>query len=166
MKIAALADHMHLFHNVAKMKFEEFSCFTKNEKLEDYLRRQQGYVTTQSLPKAYVVLNEAGELIGTFTLKLKDLNSRLDLSPWLDGLVVASTHRRQGTGAFIVSQAERLALESGYSKLYLYTTNKEEWYSKLGWEAIEHTFLDKFPITVMSKHLAPKSRSLAKSLLC
>jgi len=153
MKIEPLSDNMHLFEDVAKMKFQEFSYLTGEDTLENYLSRQSKYVTKQHLPKAYVVLNEKKELIGTFTLKLRDFGLRLDLTPWLGSLVVASTHRRQGVGAFIVYQAERLATELGYSVLYLYTPDKEAWYSKQGWHVIERTFLNKFPVTVMSKEL-------------
>lgn len=153
MKIELLSDNMHLFEDVAIMKFQEFSYITGEDTLENYLSQQRKYVTEEHLPKAYVVLNEERELIGTFTLKIKDFSLRLDLTPWLGSLVVASTYRRQGVGAFIVYQAERLATELGYSMIYLYTPDKEAWYSKLGWHVIERTFLNKFPVTVMSKEL-------------
>lgn len=154
MQVEPLSDNMHLFQKVAEMKFQEFSYLNEEEKLENYLNRQMEYVTDKLLPKAYVVLNEDRQLLGTFTLKQKDFRSRLDLSPWLGSLVVTAKHRRQGVGAFMVCQAEHLAKALGYPQLYLYTPDQEAWYAKLGWQVVERSFLAKFPVTVMFKQLS------------
>ena len=66
MHIEPLSENMHLFRNVAEMKFQEFAYLTGNETLEDYLNRQKKYVNDQLIPKSYVVLNESKKLIGTF----------------------------------------------------------------------------------------------------
>ncbi len=151
-EIEPLSNNMHLFESVAEMKYQEFSYLTEQEKLADYLNRQKQYVTDQVLPKAYIALHQ-GQLIGTFTLKLEDLSTRTDLSPWIGGMVVSPKYRRQGIGAFIVSQAEHFFMQLGYSQIYLFTPDKEGWYSKMGWRVLERTFLHQFPITVMSKQL-------------
>ena len=153
MKIEPLSKNMHFFDDVAKLKFQEFSYLTGNETIENYLERQKIYVTDQLIPKTYVVINESRDLIGTFALKLKDLSSRLDLSPWLGSLVVVPSYRRKGVGSYIVDQAECLAKELSYSQLYLYTPDQEAWYAKQGWQLIERSFSGKIPISVMSKAL-------------
>jgi len=153
MKIEPLADNMHFFCDVAKLKFHEFSYLTGDETIESYLERQKTYVRDQLIPKAYVVINQLGSLTGTFTLKLEDLSSRLDLSPWFGSLVVAPKYRKQGIGAYIVNSAVRLAKDLGYSQLYLYTPNHEAWYAKQGWQLIERTLSGKFLVSVMSKAL-------------
>lgn len=153
MEIEPLSKNMHFFHDVAKLKFQEFSYLTGNETFENYLERQKKYITEESIPKSYVVLNESRELIGTFALKLTDLSTRLDLSPWLGGLVVAPSFRRQGVGSYIVNQAECLAKELGYSELYLYTPDKEAWYAKQGWQLMDRSLSGEFPISVMYKTL-------------
>lgn len=154
MKIESLSENMHFFREVAELKFQEFSYLTGKETIEDYLNRQNKYITDQSIPKSYVVLNESGNLMGTFALKLEDLHSRPDLSPWLGSVVVVPAYRRRGVGSYIVRQAERLAKELAYSKLYLYTPDQETWYAKQGWQLIERTSSGKFPVSLMSKAIS------------
>lgn len=84
MKAEPLSEHMHFFRTVAELKFQEFSYLTGEETIDDYLKRQQKYVTDEPIPKSFVVLDDAGNLLGTFALKLEDLSTRPDLSPWLD----------------------------------------------------------------------------------
>lgn len=153
MKAELLTAHMHFFHAVAELKFQEFSYLTGEETIDDYLLRQQKYVTDESIPKSFVVLDDAGSLLGTFALKLEDLSTRSDLSPWLGSVVVVPQQRRKGVGAFIVREAERMAKELGYSELYLYTPDQEAWYAKQGWKLIEHSLSGEYPISVMSKSL-------------
>lgn len=153
MKSEPLSAQMHFFRDVAELKFQEFSYLTGEETLKDYLQRQQKYVTVEPIPKSFVVIDDAGNLMGTFALKLEDLSTRPDLSPWLGSVVVAPQHRSKGVGTFIVREAERMAKELGYSQLYLYTPDQEVWYAKQGWKLIEHSFSGKYPISLMSKLL-------------
>jgi N-acetylglutamate synthase-like GNAT family acetyltransferase len=151
MIIKPLSECMQFFRAVAELKFQEFSYLTGSETIEDYLHRQQKYVTNEVIPRAYVALNEAGDLLGTFALKVEDLSSRPDLSPWLGSVVVAPAYRRQGVGAAIVSYAEQLARGLGYSVLYLYTPDQESWYTKQDWQTLEQTVSGEYPVTVMAK---------------
>jgi N-acetylglutamate synthase-like GNAT family acetyltransferase len=151
MRTEPLSTNMHFFRNVAELKFQEFSYLTGEETIEDYLSRQKKYVTDEPMPKSFVILDESGNLLGTFALKLEDLSTRPDLSPWLGSVAVAVAHRLKGVGAFIVREAERMAKELGYSELYLYTPDQEAWYAKQGWNVIEHSFSGKYPISLMAK---------------
>lgn len=153
MRISPLSDHMHFFNEVVDMKFQAFSYLTGEETIEDYRNRQKDYVRDILLPRAYIVLNDSQELIGTFALKKKDFKHRLDLTPWLGSVVVSIKHRRQGVGRFIVSEGERLAREMGYKALYLYTPDQEAWYSKQGWDLLERSKPTKFTFSVMSKKI-------------
>lgn len=49
--------------------------------------------------------------------------------------------------------AELYSAQNDRFRLYLFTPNKEAWYSKLGWNMIEHTIFNKVSVTVMLKEL-------------
>lgn len=153
MIVKPLSANMHFFRDVAELKYQEFSYLTGEETIEDYLHRQKKYVTDKLIPKSFAVLNESENLLGTFALEVEDLSTRPDLSPWLGSVVVAAPHRGKGVGAFIVREAERMAKNLGYSKLYLYTPDQEAWYAKQGWMVLEHSFSGEYPISVMFKQL-------------
>ncbi|MGC3981188.1 MAG: GNAT family N-acetyltransferase [Steroidobacteraceae bacterium] len=100
--------------------------------LHSYAQR----INTDSLPLALVVtLN--GELLGSGSLKLHDIESRRDLGPWLGGMYVVEQWRGRGIGTLLLehllSEAARLKLES----LYLWTASAQGWYARHGWHQYE-----------------------------
>ena len=160
MKIELLSDNLHLIPQIVKLKFKEFSYIDKSKTIEDYFKSIKAHLNDKQLPIAYVVVNDSKEFIGTFCLKQHDLETYQHLSPWLGSVVVHPDKRNQGIGTFMVRQAEVIAAEKGYTCLYLFTPNKEAWYSKLGWEPVEHMIFKKIPIVVMRKLLIQKGKFL------
>lgn len=59
--------------------------------------------------------------------------SRLDLFPWLGGMVVKKDHRKEGIGAFMVKVAVQIARELGI-KSYFFQRNCFNFYDSFGWE--------------------------------
>jgi N-acetylglutamate synthase-like GNAT family acetyltransferase len=57
--------------------------------------------------------------LGTVSLKIHDMDTRLDLTPWLSGLYIAESRREQGIGTTLVNVIERKAKELSARKLYL-----------------------------------------------
>jgi len=55
------------------------------------------------------------ELIGTVCLKVHDMDTRPDLSPWLAGLYVVAPWRRLGIGAKLVAVIEKKPTNSGWN---------------------------------------------------
>src|SRR5215469_2569455 len=61
------------------------------------------------------------------------------LTPWLKGLYVAPSARRQGVGGVLVRRCEAWAASLGHQALYLYTerdSGAQALYESLGWRAI------------------------------
>jgi predicted N-acetyltransferase YhbS len=74
----------------------------------------------------------------------------MDMSPWLAGVFVAPSHRRQGIGRALVWRGLEEARNLGLRRLYLYTPNSEGFYSNLGWLAIERTTYRDVNVVIMS----------------
>ena len=60
-------------------------------------------------------------------------NPRPDLSPWLAALYVVPEFRKRGIGATLVAAIEDHARFIGTRRLYLYTSEAEPFYERIGW---------------------------------
>ena len=76
---------------------------------------------------------EEGNIIETYALLRKDLNSRQDLYPWLACLFVSNEYRGNEIGSKLLQHGLNEAAKKGYEKLYL-STDLEGYYEKYGWE--------------------------------
>lgn len=152
MDIAHLADHRDVIPTLAQWFYKEWAYLHPDRTLEDVERLIGERTNTTKIPVALVAF-EGGELLGTVCLKVHDMDTRLDLTPWLAGLYVAAPRRRQGIGTKLVSAIEKKAHELGVQKLYLYTPESESFYSKLGWQVKERTEYHGYPVTIMEKNI-------------
>ena len=81
-------------------------------------------------------------------LRVHELEGREDLTPWLGGVIVGSHFRRQGIGAALCATVEDEARSRGIQTLYLFTLDKQAWYSRLGWTVLApHAFGTSGPST-------------------
>ena len=104
------------------------------------------------LPIAWVA-HANGQLLGTAALRVHDLEGREDLTPWLGGVFVGSHFRRRGIGAALCAAVEDEARSRGIQTLYLFTLDKQAWYSRLGWTAIGPCVWQERPGDIMCKQL-------------
>ena len=104
------------------------------------------------LPIAWVA-HANGQLLGTAALRLHDLEGREDLTPWLGGVFVGSHFRRQGIGAALCAAVEDEARSRAIQTLYLFTLDKQAWYSRLGWTVLGQCVWQQRPGDIMCKQL-------------
>ncbi|MBI1425431.1 MAG: GNAT family N-acetyltransferase [Gammaproteobacteria bacterium] len=152
MNIEYLADHKNVIPLLAQWFYDEWAYLHPGRTLADIERLIGERANTNKIPVALVAF-EGQELLGTVCLKVHDMDTRLDLTPWLAGLYVAAPRRRQGIGARLVSAVEKKAQELGVDKLYLYTPESEGFYSRLGWQLKERTEYHGNPVTIMRKEI-------------
>jgi GNAT superfamily N-acetyltransferase len=95
-----------------------------------------------------------GVSVGSCLFVRKELDAAHDLTPWLAGLVVAPDHRGRGIGRDLVRAVEAHALSIGVAELHLYTWQAKDFYSELGWQAVETFRQYGQPMMLMSRQLA------------
>jgi GNAT superfamily N-acetyltransferase len=100
-------------------------------------------------------LLDGAALVGTVSLKIHDMDSRMHLTPWLAALYVAEERRRQGIGTALVRAIERRAAALGIGRLFLYTPASERFYANLGWAVRERTGYHGHAVSVMEKEISP-----------
>ena len=152
MNIAYLADHKEVIPLLAQWFYKEWAYLNPGRTLADVEQLIRERTNTDKIPIALVAFDHQ-ELLGTVCLKVHDMDTRLDLSPWLAGLYVAAPRRQQGIGATLVAAIENKAIELGIDKLYLHTPESETFYSKLGWQVKERPQYHGYPVSLMQKRL-------------
>jgi len=82
-----------------------------------------------------------------------DPNPRPDLSPWLAALYVAPEYRNRGIGETLIKAIEDHARAVGTETLYLYTSEAEAFYAKLGWSVRDRFTLNGEACALMAREL-------------
>jgi GNAT superfamily N-acetyltransferase len=101
------------------------------------------------IPTTFVALS-GRTLLGSASLIAHDMDTRMDLSPWLASVYVAAEHRRQGIGTLLVRRVLEEAGALGHEVVYLFTPDKEMFYARRGWTLVEHTTYRGYTQAVMS----------------
>jgi len=153
-----LADHQDAVSIIATWIYDEWSYLYPEMTLQDVASFLRERMNKEKLPLTFVAL-EAGEPVGTVSLKMHDMETRSDLSHWLTSLYVVKPWRRRRIGSRLVEAAEKKAAELGVCKLVLFTTDATlpgQFYSKLGWIVKEKAIYHAYPVIIMEKGLCHK----------
>jgi len=134
-RISYLIEHPEYIPQLAQWLFQEWGSILRNETLEARIGKLMAHLNRDKLPIAWVA-HANGQLLGTAALRVHDLEGREDLTPWLGGVFVASRFRRRGIGAALCRTVEDKALSRKAQTLYLFTLDKQAWYSRLGWTTL------------------------------
>ncbi len=156
MDIHYLADHQDVVPILATWIYDEWSYMYPGMTLQDVINFMGKRVNKDKLPLTLVAF-EAGEPVGTVSLKVFDMETRKDLPYWLTSLYVVKPWRRRRIGSSLVDAAEKKAGELGIGELFLFTTDvvlPGSFYLKLGWITKEKTKYHSYSVIIMEKDLS------------
>ena len=151
-QISYLIDYPEYVPQLAQWLFEQWDAILGEKTLEPRIKKLTAHMNRDQLPIAWVA-HANGQLLGTAALRVHDLEERKDLTPWLGGVFVGSHFRRQGIGAALCATVEDEARSREISTLYLFTLDKQAWYSRLGWTVLGPCVWHERPGQIMCKHL-------------
>ena len=152
-QIGYLADHPEFIPTLAQWHHREWAYLRPGDSVEARTARLRGSCGHREIPTVIVSFT-GGTLLGSAMLVAHDMDTRMELSPWLAGVFVAPDHRRHGIGAALVHRAVDDATALGVRRLYLYTPGTELFYSRLGWSLVERTRYRGTDVVVMSYECA------------
>ncbi|MFD1986051.1 GNAT family N-acetyltransferase [Mesorhizobium newzealandense] len=89
--------------------------------------------------------------VATCLLVRHELEPAHDLTPWLAGLVVDSSHRGRGIATALVRATEAHAAALGVETRYLYTWDARDFYAALGWNTVEIFGQDNETMALMAR---------------
>jgi N-acetylglutamate synthase-like GNAT family acetyltransferase len=149
MTIEYLADHPETLDTLVQWTHGEWGNVHGGETLEQRRTRFAGSLNRDRIPLTVVAL-EGGELLGSASLIAHDMETRMELTPWLASVFVAEQYRRRGVGAELVRRIMAEARKLKVPLLYLYTVHSERLYASLGWTVMERTDYLEHPVVIMT----------------
>ena len=148
-RIEYLKDDNNVIPLLAQWHYDEFGRLSPGDSVEERLAKLKAQAGSRQIPLTLVAFS--GEtLLGSACLVAHDMDTRMDLSPWLATLFVAPEHQNQGVGSALVERAVEEAQKLGVKTLYLFTWDREKLYARLGWSVIERSVYHGRQVTVMS----------------
>jgi GNAT superfamily N-acetyltransferase len=151
-RISYLVDYPEYVPQLAQWLFEQWDFILHEKNLDARIKKLKAHLNRDRLPIAWVA-EANGQLLGTAALRVHDLEDREDLTPWLGGVFVGAQFRRQGVGAALCAAVEDEARARGVETLYLFTLDKQAWYSRQGWALLAPCVWHERPGDIMSKKL-------------
>jgi GNAT superfamily N-acetyltransferase len=149
MHIEYLVDRTEFIPTLARWHYGEWGNLRPGDSVEARILRLQGWCGRGRVPLTVIAVLD-NELLGSASLVEHDMDSRLDLTPWLAGVFVAPQHRRKGIGAALVRRIMDEATLLCVSRLYLYTVDSTAFYAGLGWSPVEETRYREKEVSIMS----------------
>lgn len=149
MRIEYLTDHPEALPILAKWQHAEWGHLRPGDTLEKRTVRLRGFSNGNQIPMTVVALDE-NEVLGSASLIEHDMETRMDLTPWLAGVFVGEQYRRRGIGAELVRRIMAEAKRLKVPLLYLYTVHSEKFYAALGWKLMERTSYRHQDIVIMT----------------
>jgi predicted N-acetyltransferase YhbS len=151
-QIGYLIDYPEFVPQLAQWLFEQWDSILGEKTSESRIKKLRAHMNRDKLPIA-LVAHANGQLLGTAALRVHDLEGREDLTPWLGGVLVGPEFRGQGIGAALCAAVEKEAQSRGIGTLYLFTLDKQTWYSRLGWSLFAPCVWHEWPGDIMCKSL-------------
>jgi GNAT superfamily N-acetyltransferase len=136
MKITTLKEHPEYIPTLAKWHYDQWAYLNPGGTLEGRIRFLAAQMDSDNIPKTFVAI--AGDtLLGSASLVPHDMETRMELTPWLASVYVATEQRKQGIGSALVRHVVQEAGRRGYQTLYLFTPDQQALYAGLGWTTLE-----------------------------
>jgi N-acetylglutamate synthase-like GNAT family acetyltransferase len=151
-RISYLIEHPEYIPQLAQWLFEQWGSTLGEKTAENRIKKLQEHMNRDKLPIAWVA-HASRQLLGSAALRVDELEGREDLTPWLGGVFVGSHFRRRGIGAALCATVEDEARSRGIQTLYLFTLDKQAWFSRLGWTVLAPCVWHQRPVDIMRKQL-------------
>jgi GNAT superfamily N-acetyltransferase len=151
-RISYLIEHPECIPQLAQWLFEQWGSILGEKTHDARIKKLNAHMNRDQLPIAWIA-HANGQLLGTAALRVHDLEGREDLTPWLGGVFVGSQFRRRGIGAALCATVEEAARTRGIQSLYLFTLDKQAWYSRQSWTILAPCIWHEQHGHIMSKRL-------------
>ena len=150
-QIINLKEVPHHLETLAGWHHAQWSYLNPDRTLAERIDRMREHLTPDFIPTTFIA--EKNKLLGSAGIIKYDMDTRKELSPWLEGVYVSPEFRRRGIGSELVLHVMEQAVDNNVKTLYLYTTDRETFYARLGWSTLEKTDYHGYPVTIMSVNL-------------
>ena len=148
MNILDLKEESEHIPTLANWHHNEWAYLNPDDSLQKRIEEMQSYLGRGLIPSTFIA-KERNRLTGSAAIVKYDMDTRLELSPWLASVFVAPEYRQKGIGTKLVLHVMEKAKDEGISTLYLFTPNKDKFYRELGWSAFSKEAYRSQEVTIM-----------------
>ncbi len=149
MEIANLKDHPEFIPTLAAWHHSQWAYLNPNGSVEKRIASLKAELESDGIPKTFVAVSEE-TLLGSASLIPHDMETRMELSPWLASVFVAPEFRKRGIASALVRHVVKEAGRRGHTTLYLFTTSElVAFYASLGWSHMETAEYRGHPAEIM-----------------
>ena len=152
MQISYLADRPELASGLIPGLLEHWRPIVPEQTWASRQQVFQSHMNRDALPIAWVA-HDGDHVLGTAALRVRDLDGRDELTPWLGGVFVLRPFRRRGIAAALCAVVEAKARALGFARLHLFRPDQERLYARLGWRPLERLSWRGFESVLMIKDL-------------
>jgi GNAT superfamily N-acetyltransferase len=138
---------------LAEWHHNQWGYLNPGSEVKDYIASLRKQLGQRQVPTAFIAMSD-DVLVGSASLVTFDMDTRMDLSPWLASVYVAPDHRNRGVGSALVERVVVEALDIGIETLYLFTPDRESFYARMGWSVLERTEYRGESVVIMSIDLS------------
>lgn len=152
MKIVPLADKKEFIAELAELHHAEWKHLNPSLTLEGRAEAIAKAAGREGIPSIFIAMS-GSQLVGSAALVQNDMDTKLDLSPWLAAVYVKEAFRHKGIATELIARCEAEAAHSNANAWYLYTEFASKLYEKLGWNRMERCEYKGVTVNVMCKQL-------------
>lgn len=118
--------------SLANWHHQEWSFLNPDYGIDQRIQDMKKFLGESFVPSTFVG-EYSGQLAGSCAIVKNDMDTHPELSPWLASVYVSPEFRNKGIGSFLVQNLVECSKNEGIKKMYLFTPDKESFYTKLGW---------------------------------
>lgn len=149
MNIDYLSNHPHQIPLVAQWLYDMWGYHDPTNTPDKKAEQLRHNANLRQIPTCFVAIEE-GQLLGSAALIVSDLSIRPELTPWLASVLVGEAYRNRGVGSALVQRVMEEAAALGVETLHLITPDKQSFYKRLGWTAVEELDYRNERVTMMT----------------
>ncbi len=150
--IKYLADCPEQLDTLAAWHHTEWQHLNPDDTVKKRMERMRTHVAYRQVPVTLVAF-DGDTVLGSASLVECDMHEHRELSPWLASVYVDPPHRGRGVGSMLVRQVTAEARQLGFAEFYLFTPDREQFYTRLGWQLHERTTFRGLDVVIMKLDL-------------
>ena len=131
-RISYLIEHPEYVPQLAQWLFEQWGFILGEKNPETRIEELRAQMNRDELPIAWIAHGK-GQLFGSAALRVDGPEGCEELTPWLSRVIVGPHFRGRGIGAALCAHVEDEARSREIQTLYLFTLDKQAWFSRMGW---------------------------------
>ena len=158
MRIEPLSRQAHRLEEVALFLHGEWQAFEPWADTSLIRQRLTMSLSDARFPYTFLALSPDDRLIGTASVRLRELAGETDKHHWLSEVLIRQDVRGQGVGRALIRCCLRYTFSHARAPLYLYTPDQQALYHRLGWHEVGQRHVNGEEVSLMALDWQPPSQ--------